>query len=402
MTGPLPQHAILGASGAPRWMNCPGSVNLAEQIDYKDTGTGFAREGSAAHAVAEKCLLDGQDALFYVGQKYEGCKVTDEMAVAVQVYVDRVRMVAKSCGTVIDHHHVETQFSLKELTPPSPMFGTVDYWDWEPSMKHLWVLDYKHGQGVAVEATENAQLMYYALGAAIHLGLKPNRITVVIVQPRCAHEDGIVRDYTFDYDRLTRFAQELLEAAFATTEPDAPLVMSEGACRWCKARAFCPLQKDNAVLVAQSEFDVIEGKQSLPIPESLSEEEVLLVLDKADFVLGWLSAVKKFAKDCMEAGDEVEGWKLVKKRGNRKWIDDTAVLKVLQAMEGMDMDDFVTVISPAQVEMKLRRYGNELPEGLTHNAPSSPGLNMVRESAAGVAVIPEAEFETIPTEEKET
>jgi hypothetical protein len=122
-----------------------------------------------------------------------------------------------------------------------------------------------------------------------------------------------------------------------------------------------------------------------------------VVLDKADMVTAWLAAVRKHAKDLAESGNQIEGWKLVEKRGNRKWIDGEVVLKLLQDMEGLDMEEFVTVISPAQVEKRLRRYGFELPENLTHSTPSEAGLNMVRESAKGIAVIPEAEFETIPT-----
>jgi hypothetical protein len=380
-------------------MNCPGSVRLAAEIDFPDTGSVYAQEGTAAHAVAEKCLLDGMDPEFYVGQKFDGIKVDRDMAAAVRVYVEKVRLVAKACGTVIDKSHVETQFSLKQLNPPGPMFGTVDYWDWEPVAKHLWVLDYKHGAGVAVEATENPQAMYYALGAALSLGIKPEKITVVIVQPRCAHEDGTVRDYTFDYDRLQRFAAELLDAAHATTEPDAPLVQSEGACRWCPAKAHCPLQHEYAVAVAQQEFDVVQ-ENTLPEPEALTEEELEVILDKADMVSAWLNAVRKHAKDKLQANHEVKGWKLVWKSAQRKWIDEDQVMRHLATIEGLDLDAFVQVVSPAQVEKRLRRFGEELPEGMTHKTPS--GYNMVRADDKRMAVQPGEEFDTIPTTGEDT
>ena len=391
MTGPAPQHAILGASGASRWMVCPGSVRLASEIEFKDTGSSYAREGTAAHAVAEKSLLDGMPPEFYVGQKFEGVKVDRDMAAAVRVYVEKVRMVAKACGTTIDESHVETQFTLEKLNPPGPMFGTVDYWDFDLSTKHLWILDYKHGAGVAVEATENPQLMYYALGAVLATGIKPAKVTVVIVQPRCFHDDGTVRDYTFNYDRLNSFTRELLHAAHMTEAPDAPLVLDEAACRWCPAKAHCPLQHETAVVLAQSEFEVME-EATLPAPESLTEEEIEVILDKADMVSEWLNSIRKHAKDKLEASHEVEGWKLVNKAAHRKWVDDDQVLKILGGMEGLDLDDFVTVVSPAQVEKRLRRYGHELPEGLTSATPS--GFNMVRVSDKRTAVHP-VQFPTI-------
>ena len=388
MTGPDKAHAVLGASGAKRWMTCPGSVRLSAEIEYKDTSSEYAREGTAAHAVAEKALLNNMDPEFYVGQKFEGVKVDRDMAAAVRVYVEKVRMVARSCGThglQIGEDHVETQFDLSALSPPGDMFGTVDFWEFDDKTDHLWIVDYKHGRGVAVEAEENPQLMYYALGAVVATRHKPKKITIVIVQPRCAHPDGIVRDYTFDYTRLQAFTKELMDAAHATTAPDAPLVMDADACRWCPAKAHCPLQHENAVVLAQEEFSVMEPG-TLPVPESLTEEELETVLDKADMVLDWLNAVKKHAKDKLQHSAPVEGWKLVWKSAHRKWIDEDEVLEMLQNIEGIDLDDFVAVVSPAQVEKRLRRYGEDLPEGLTHKKPS--GYNMVRADDPRDGVVP--------------
>lgn len=399
MTGPLPQHAILGASGAVRWMTCAGSVRLAEQVEHKDTGSEYAREGTCAHAIGERSLLDGMEPEYYIGMKFEGVKVDRDMAVAVREYVEKVKLVAASCGTKIGPEHVETQFNLEKLNPPQPMFGTVDYWDFNPETKHLWILDYKHGQGVAVEAEENPQLMYYALGAVLATGIRPDKITVTIVQPRCYHEDGTVRDYTFDYDRLKSFTKELMAAAHATEEPDAPLVMSEAGCRWCPAKAQCPLQHETAVAVAQQEFDVVEA-DTLPVPETLTEEQVELVLDKADTVISWLNAVKKHTKDKLERSQSVDGWKLVWKSANRKWVDEEEVVQILKGIEGLDLDDFVSVVSPAQVEKRLKRYGAQLPEGLTHKKPS--GYNMVRATDKRDAVVPGDEFDTVPTTKQES
>ena len=44
-------HALLSASGAHRWMNCPPSARLSEQ--YADKGSEYAAQGTDAHALAE-------------------------------------------------------------------------------------------------------------------------------------------------------------------------------------------------------------------------------------------------------------------------------------------------------------------------------------------------------------
>ena len=44
-------HALLSASSAHRWLECPPSAIAAE--GYKNEGTEFTREGTLAHEIAE-------------------------------------------------------------------------------------------------------------------------------------------------------------------------------------------------------------------------------------------------------------------------------------------------------------------------------------------------------------
>ena len=47
-------HAILSASGSKRWMACTPSARLEES--FEDVESEYAREGTAAHALAEHKL----------------------------------------------------------------------------------------------------------------------------------------------------------------------------------------------------------------------------------------------------------------------------------------------------------------------------------------------------------
>ena len=44
-------HARLSASGAKKWINCPGSIQLEE--NFEDKPSQFAEEGTNAHALGE-------------------------------------------------------------------------------------------------------------------------------------------------------------------------------------------------------------------------------------------------------------------------------------------------------------------------------------------------------------
>ena len=65
----MPEHSPLGASGASRWMKCPGSVSFGKG-DFSESSS-YAQIGSAAHAVLELCLRDKHDAWECIGEWYD-------------------------------------------------------------------------------------------------------------------------------------------------------------------------------------------------------------------------------------------------------------------------------------------------------------------------------------------
>ncbi|UYD21569.1 ATP-dependent DNA helicase [Pseudomonas phage phiH1] len=58
-------HAVRNASGAKRWMNCPGSIEM--EHGRPNNSSDAARLGTAAHALGEACLLDGSEAWEWLG-----------------------------------------------------------------------------------------------------------------------------------------------------------------------------------------------------------------------------------------------------------------------------------------------------------------------------------------------
>ena len=50
----MSNHAILSASGSHRWLNCSPSARL--ELEFENTGSEAASEGTAAHALCEHKL----------------------------------------------------------------------------------------------------------------------------------------------------------------------------------------------------------------------------------------------------------------------------------------------------------------------------------------------------------
>lgn len=386
-------HSILGASASSRWLNCPGSVALTEQVPERGD-TKYSAEGTVAHEVAELALREGVDPLMYVGKRIDGIMVTKEMALAVGMYVDKVNTLGQSVGV---EPMIEVRFSLAKLGPPVDMFGTADCVVPDRERSHLHVLDYKHGQGVVVEAANNPQLMTYALGAVLALEERFNQITVWIVQPRAPHRDGVVREWTFSWDELVDFRKRLIAGAEACFEEDAPLAVGSW-CRFCPASALCPAQKEHAVVTVQDAF-VADAAPELPAPPTLTEEELAVVLEHADHIMDWLRSVQAYVRQQKEDGHVlVDSWKLIEKRANRAWSKEEEQVVADLADVGLTPEDLYVkkLLSPAQVEKLLRREGHQIPDGLVERVVN--GYNLVPSSDPRPEAVPSNVVEVFTAE----
>lgn len=113
-------------------------------------------------------------------------------------------------------------------------------------------------------------------------------------------------------------------------------------------------------------------------PESLNAQQIAELLDKADVIETWLKAVRVYAQELIEAGGHVPGWKLVPKRGTRKWKDERIVKQRL-ASEGLQ--DFIAeeLVSPAQAERLAKKQGIQL-DLFDLITSESTGVNLTRET----------------------
>jgi len=332
-------------------MNCPGSIRLSRGIEQRKSS--YAAEGSAAHKLAEMVLASKKVPLDFLGEEIEidgdTFTVDEEMADAVNVYVEFVRELVLPG----DEPEFECRFDLSNIYPG--MFGTADCVVYRPVTKELWVIDYKHGKGVPVEAENNLQLLYYGLGASTaksNRGLKA--VHICVVQPRCPHPKGPVRVWTTDVMSLIDHAGDLVNAAKATEAADAPLKAGDW-CKFCLAAPTCPALRGKVMETAMADFDDT-GAVHVPDPTTLSDAQLAQTLANASVIKDWLKRLDEFAHHEAEAGRVPPGFKLVARRATRRWKEQQTAETHLRAICGLENDQIFVepkMKSPAQIEAVL-------------------------------------------------
>lgn len=268
MAGPT-VHSELGASGAKRWMTCPGSFSAAREAARaaaRASSSIHAATGTVAHSVAER-VLSGE---LSCAAAAEGevhvvsgwtIAVDDAMTSAVQVYVSEVQLRTNTWCVVKHEERVTLDhwWTVRGLPPPAvELFGTADTWIYNTLTRRLTIVDYKHGAGVYVAVTDNPQLLYYAAGvlAGFAGNMKVNDVEIVVVQPRVENQPAVRSEIIDVLDLRLWIDEQLIPAVEAVFQPDAPLV--PGAhCRFCAARPTCPARVQEAQSAAKSAFDPV-------------------------------------------------------------------------------------------------------------------------------------------------
>ena len=370
------EHARLSASGSSRWMNCHGSIQLTEKLNLSATTSKYALEGTVAHTVAEKCLTEKKEPDYFVGFKFEGVEVTDEMAAYVQEYLDYVEELMTPGSKM----YIEQVLKIDEYIPGG--FGTVDCLIIDKDARIAHVVDLKYGKGVTVSPENNMQLQIYALGVMQARKANIDKYILHVVQPRRYLKDG----WSISSHDLRAFGEEVRRVAEIVTGKNPTLTPGKVQCRWCPAAGSCP------ALLKQSEDVVLGGFENLddtPGIEALTDEQKRRVLDYKDMVEAFIKAVYEDVHNRVSLGETFPGYKLVKGRSYRRWNPSST-------------DEITEILGPRAFQKKLiglteaKAYMTEDQiESLT--IKPTPKLSLVPESDKRPAFeSDDAAFEKIP------
>ena len=227
----MAQHSrIVGGSTAKRVIACPGSVALVDQMPPKPSSS-YADEGTLLHDTIADVLDKGAAPHDFIGRRHADAELTPDL-------IENKLLPALAALDDIDpegtmEYAVESMVGFGDLLPD--VFGSTDLLG--RIGNRAVVLDWKFGDGVAVEVEENAQLLFYAAAAIrtpetawVFDGAE--EVELVIVQPPS------VKRWTTTVERIKAFEQELVAAVKTALKPNAPLASGDH-CKWCAAKPIC-------------------------------------------------------------------------------------------------------------------------------------------------------------------
>jgi len=346
----MSSHSRFAPSGSGRWAVCTASIPFIEANADKlpPQNMVYADRGTRAHTAGSQLILDPAAPVV----------VDDmEMAATTRAYAEFARSLIESGDTVI----VEKKIRLFYL--PSQK-GTSDFALVSP--KRIYILDYKDGVGVSVEAKENTQLAIYAesLIAELELiDLVPDDTLVVlaIYQPRDRSNPNPVRLWAITRKQLRDFVAPIAQAK-ADIEAGKVNFVAGPHCdkSFCPARGLCKhYGKQGLVALSNEPVDMILASDRVltQLPSAVTREQRQRILAAKPLLIEWLEKIEDQEVAELLMGAKPQQFKLVEGKSNRQWSDEKAAEQVLlQVFPAATVrpPKPAELVSPAQAEKLVK------------------------------------------------
>lgn len=353
----MADHAVLSASGSHRWLNCTPSARL--ELEFENTGSEAAREGTAAHALCEHKL---KRALHMRSRHPVSDYDSDEMEECTDAYVDFVMEQYEAAKQVCEDPVILIEQRLDFSCYVPDGFGTGDCLIISDDRLHI--IDFKYGMGVLVEAEDNPQMKLYALGAlAVYDALYDTReVSMTIFQPRREN----VSTWTIPVEDLKAWAEnELKPRAKMAYDGEGEYLPGEW-CTFCRAAVRCRARAEEKLKLAQTEFRM---------PPLLTDAEIEDILAVLPDLTKWANEITAYALDtALNHGKEWNGFKVVQGRSVRKYRDEVAVAEAAKEAGYKDIyRQSLIPLTEMQSLMSKDKF-EEILGGLITKAPGRPTL----------------------------
>jgi Protein of unknown function (DUF2800) len=365
-------HALVAPSGLPLTKECAASL-LLQFMAPPLPDTDEEAEGTAAHHHAVQWAMGRQ---MPRGTKFMNGGREWEVDMDME---NGSRLFAYHC---VKGFRGRYEDPVGMPTIHAQCHGTPDYWaaydearmalDVATEVRRVievHVKDYKYGHRY-VDPFENWQLLSYAIGVCIRLGLTDPEVVIVlvIVQPRAYHRDGPVKEWRITLGDLFRWGDRIREQVELALAPNAPARVGNW-CLDCKARHICNTLQTSAMAVA--EFAGIGEAVDMPTDSIAVEARIMhdaMAILRARYE-GLIAQLDALAR----RGQQIPGWMLEDGRSSLKWNAGVSVdtLRDLGAALGLDLLKAPAPITPTQAkdlglaEAVVDKYATRGPAGKT-------------------------------------
>lgn len=304
----------LSPSGAYRWINCPGSHYIAQNVPPLPS-TGAADEGTLAHAFAAYALYHTVRLVYPEAKPLESAPPEPEHALATEEMLDGAQEYAASVLSELAGHGGLVAFGVEV-----PLFGfngrikgRADFVA-KTTDNTMLVVDYKFGEA-PVPAVNNPQLELYTLLVEETLEHAPNpSFRVGIVQPRAVTSDFLLGSAVWDSPSPDKaYYSRVIDAAF---ESDENTLRTPGKhCQYCPARSICLAAVAEKLLLACTAAGEAERAKDA------SDEQVGRWLTAVKAVDKMADDLSRIAKARISAGATIPGWR-ISARKKLEWTID--------------------------------------------------------------------------------
>lgn len=315
---------IIRCSGLSRVMSCPGSKLMKDLPE--DTGNEAAKEGTAAGELLEAMLAQRTVKPNVPAQASNGVYFNDEMYSYLAPCAERLleRQVDVRCEVRIDWQ-TTSGITIRGQYDMCYEIGDT-----------LYVEDLKYGYGI-VEVKENWQLLGYAIGEIYRQGRVFDKIVFRIFQPRPHHKDGVLREWSIDYNTLLKYHQMINEKISLLTSGEAYLETGPH-CRYCPAAGERCQAFNNAF------YNTVDVSLAEVNQDGLTDVEIASQLD----VLKRAENILKIKKESLEQlgvarirqGRLIPGYTVDQTYSKRYWKKHISP-SVIETMTGIEVTETV-------------------------------------------------------------
>lgn len=347
-----------------RIAQCLGSLKLADVVERRyPTFSTSKDEGEAAHWLAET-VLNGEFTLEELSDRKapNGFYITPEMVEYVSRYLDALQPDGAA--------DVPTSFPLTDNITIS---GRADH---IVRTDDTLCVDAFHYGFRLVPAIDNWSLIAHALGYCYENGEDlPERIALIVHQPRAYRPSGISASVTFSYDELIAKQEELRQRLTGPSD----------ICTTGPACTICPFSHGCSAFNGASMNAVDVNETVLPVEPQGDELAALLDLfaRAEEIVKARLKSLREIAQQEIGAGRRVPNYSLERKSGTLRWNDGMSA-DMLKILIGHDVskEGPPPMITPTQARTRFK-LPDAVIESVAHRPETTPQL--VRISADDAA-----------------